>query len=62
MTTKQLRAEFIDTRDKIRAANEALKVLRARHTDLKARLSAVRAAKNAKGDAPGTRAIFPPVA
>ncbi len=52
MTTKQLRAEFIDTRDKIRAANEALKVLRARHTELKARLSEARAAKNGKSDAP----------
>ncbi len=52
MTTKQLRAEFIETRDKIRAANEALKVLRTRHTELKAQLSEARTAKNAKDDAP----------
>jgi hypothetical protein len=52
MTTKELRAELIETRDKIRAANEALKVLRTRHTELKVRLSEARAAKHAKDDAP----------
>ena len=51
MTTKQLRAELTETRTKIRAANEALKVLRTRHTELKARLSEARAAKNGTGDA-----------
>ncbi len=51
MTTKQLRAELTETRDKIRAANEALKVLRTRHTELKVRLSEARAAKNGAGDA-----------
>ncbi len=51
MTTKELRAELIETRDKIRAANEVLKVLRVRHTELKVRLSEARAARNGTGDA-----------
>jgi uncharacterized coiled-coil DUF342 family protein len=51
MTTKQLRTELVETRAKIRAANEALQALRARRTDLKARLSDARAAKKARGDA-----------
>jgi phage shock protein A len=50
MTTKELRTELVETRDKIRTMNEALKVLRARHTELKTRLSEARAAKNAQRD------------
>jgi hypothetical protein len=52
MTTKQLRVELMETRAKIRAGNEALKVLRTRHTELKARLSEARAAKNINGNTP----------
>jgi hypothetical protein len=51
MTTTQLRAELTETITKIRAMNEAMKVLRARHTDLKARLAKARAAKNGATDA-----------
>ena len=50
MTTKELRAELMETRAKIRSANEALKALRTRHTELKTQLSAARAAKNAHRD------------
>ena len=52
MTKKQLRAELLETRAKIRAANEALKVLRTRHAELKAWLTEARADKNVNGDAP----------
>ncbi len=52
MTTKELRTELLETRTQIRAANESLKVLRVRHTELKARLTEARAAKHAKGNAP----------
>jgi len=52
MTTKQLRMDLVETRAKIRTANEALQALRTRRTELKARLSEARAAKKTRGDAP----------
>jgi uncharacterized coiled-coil DUF342 family protein len=48
MTTRQLHAELVETTAKIRSMNEALKTVRARHTELKARLSDARAEKKAQ--------------
>jgi uncharacterized coiled-coil DUF342 family protein len=50
MTMKELRMELVETRAKIRSANEALKVLRARYNELKTRLAEAREARNAHGD------------
>ncbi len=52
MTTKQLRAELMETRAKIRTANEELKVQRTRYTELKARLNKARANRDVNGGAP----------
>ena len=52
MTTKQLRADLMETRAKIRTANEALKVQRIRYAELKARLYEARANRNINGGAP----------
>ena len=51
MTTKELRTEVVETRGKIRTTHEALRALRARHAELKSRLSAARATKDAARDA-----------
>ncbi len=52
MTTKQLRADLVETRAKIRTANEALKVQRVRYAELKARLNQARANRDVNGGAP----------